>query len=73
MQSRRFAGGWRGRLRWVGYVAFAALCVALVMTYSRTGVVVMGLEMAAWGVICGRNELRPSRICPGIVAAIAPG
>ena len=59
-----FCWGWRGRLRWVGYLAFAALCVALAMTYSRTGVVVMGLEMAAWGVICGRNELRPSR-CGG--------
>ena len=30
-----FCWGWRGRLRWVGYVAFAALCVALAMTYSR--------------------------------------
>ena len=76
-----FCWGWRGRLRWVGYLAFAALCVALAMTYSRTGVVVMGLEMAAWGVICGRdkthpsrcgrNELRPSRVAAGVAAVVA--
>ena len=68
-------------MRWVGYAAFATLYVALAMTYSRTGVVVMGLEMVAWGVICGRdttrpsrcgrNELRPSRVAAGVVAVVA--
>ena len=62
-----FCWGWRGALRWCGYAAFAVLCVALALTYSRTGVAVLAAEMASWGVmnwrggIFGRANSRPSR------------
>jgi hypothetical protein len=62
-----FCWGWRGVRRWCGYAAFAALCVALALTYSRTGIAVLAMEMASWGAmnwrggIFGRAKSRPSR------------
>ena len=62
-----FCWGWRGVRRWCGYAAFAALCVALALTYSRTGIAVLAMEMASWGAmnwrggIFGRDKSRPSR------------
>ena len=37
--------GWR-RCAWLGWIAFAALCVMLAMTQSRTGLVLMAIEIA---------------------------
>ena len=42
-----FLWGWR-RFAWVGWIASAALVVMLAMTFSRTGLVVLVAEMAAW-------------------------
>ena len=41
-----FCWGWRGRWRWVGWILAIVLCVMLVMTYSRTGFVVLVIEAA---------------------------
>ena len=38
--------GWR-RCAWLGWIAFAALCMMLAMTQSRTGLVLMAIEVIA--------------------------
>ena len=42
-----FLWGWR-RFAWVGWIASAVLVMMLAMTFSRTGLVVLVAEMAAW-------------------------
>ena len=42
-----FCWGWRGKWRWAGRLVGVALCVMLAMTYSRTGFVVLAIEVAA--------------------------
>ena len=56
-----FCWGWR-RCAWAGYAAFAVLCVALALTRSRTGTVVLALETIAWVVMDRRN------VCEGLRA-----
>jgi hypothetical protein len=41
-----FCWGWRGRWRWVGLASSIVLFIMLVMTYSRTGVLVLVIEAA---------------------------
>ena len=65
-----FCWGWCGKWRLAGYGAFAALCAALALTYSRAGVAVLAAEMVAWGVIKRRNGgLRASRLAIALAVA----
>ena len=40
---------------WLGRVLFVLLCVMLALTQSRTGLIVLVLEMSAWWVFKSRN------------------
>ena len=46
--------GWM-RYVWLGRVLFVLLCVMLALTQSRTGLIVLVLEMSAWWVLKLRN------------------
>ena len=52
-----FCWGWRGIWRWVGLASSIVLFIMLVMTYSRTGVVVF----AVGGVVGSVPVLNPRR------------
>ncbi len=58
-----FCWGWGGVWRWVGRLIGAALFVMLIMTYSRTGVVVFVSETALlWWMMCdGCRRARSAR------------
>ena len=49
-----FCWGWT-RCMWLGRVLFVLLCVMLALTQSRTGLIVLVLEMSAWWVLKLRN------------------
>ena len=52
-----FCWGWRGRWRWVGLILSIVLFVMLVMTYSRTGVVVFAVESTLlWWIMSGESR-----------------
>ena len=46
--------GWM-RYMWLGRVMFVLLCVMLALTQSRTGLIVLVLEMSAWWFFKSRN------------------
>ena len=52
-----FCWGWR-RCAWLGRIAFAALCVMLALTQSRTGLVLMAIEAIAMSKCKGESEKR---------------
>ena len=52
-----FCWGWRGRWRWVGLASSIVLFIMLVMTYSRTGVVVFAVEATLlWWIMSGESR-----------------
>ena len=53
--------GWR-RVAWAGRSLAALLFVALLLTQSRTGLIVAALEWAAWWAMRRGRRMRP--ICP---------
>ena len=53
-----FCWGWRGGWRWVGLVSSIVLFIMLVMTYSRTGVVVFAVEATLFGWIMSGESRR---------------
>ena len=50
--------GW-GRRAWFGRVLSGGLFAMLLLTQSRTGLLVMGLEVGAWWWISRRGAARP--------------
>ncbi len=52
-----FLWGWK-RLSWLGYLLSALLLVPLAMTFSRTGVIVLVLELFAFYLLSGRKNLK---------------
>ena len=46
--------GWM-RCVWLGRVLFVLLCVMLALTQSRTGLIVLVLEMSVWWIFKSRN------------------
>ena len=49
-----FCWGWM-RYMWLGRVLFVLLCVMLALTQSRTGLIVLVLEMSVWWILKLRN------------------
>ena len=52
-----FFWGWK-RLTWLGYLLSALLLIPLAMTFSRTGVIVLVLELFAFYLFSGRKNLK---------------
>ena len=52
-----FLWGWK-RLTWLGYLLSALLLIPLSMTFSRTGVIVLVLELFAFYFLSGRKNLK---------------
>ena len=52
-----FLWGWK-RLTWLGYLLSALLLIPLSMTFSRTGVIVLVLELFAFYLLSGRKNLK---------------
>ena len=52
-----FLWGWK-RLTWLGYLLSALLLIPLAMTFSRTGVIVLVLELFAFYLLSGRKNLK---------------
>ncbi len=68
-----FCWGWRGRWRWVGLILSIVLFVMLVMTYSRTGVVVFAVESTLlWWIMSGESRRAHSVRLPiwGIILTV---
>ena len=49
-----FCWGWT-RCVWLGRMLFVLLCVMLALTQSRTGLIVLVLEMSVWWILKLRN------------------
>ena len=60
-----FLWGWK-KYAWIGWILTFLLTVPLVMTYSRTGVLVLGFELAAYFIISKTKNWK-------LIAAIASG
>lgn len=60
-----FLWGWK-KYAWIGWFLTFLLTVPLVMTYSRTGVLVLGFELAAYFIISKTKNWK-------LIAAIASG
>ena len=60
-----FLWGWK-KYAWIGWILTFLLTVPLVMTYSRTGVLVLGFELAAYFIIFKTKNWK-------LIAAIASG
>ena len=60
-----FLWGWK-KYAWIGWILTFLLTVPLVMTYSRTGVLVLGFELAAYFIISKTKNWKQ-------IAAIAGG
>ena len=60
-----FLWGWK-KYAWIGWVLTFLLTIPLVMTYSRTGVLVLGFELAAYFIISKTKNWK-------LIAAIAGG
>ena len=66
-----FCWGWRGGWRWAGRLVGVALCVMLAMTYSRTGMLLMAMEVGVlWWceMVASKAEAalpHPLRRCSG--------
>ena len=60
-----FLWGWK-KYAWIGWILTFLLTVPLVMTYSRTGVLVLGFELAAYFILTKTKNWR-------LIAAIAGG
>ena len=60
-----FLWGWK-KYAWIGWILTFLLTVPLVMTYSRTGVLVLGFELAAYFIIFKTKNWK-------LIAAIAGG
>ncbi len=60
-----FLWGWK-KYAWIGWILTFLLTIPLVMTYSRTGVLVLGFELAAYFIISKTKNWK-------LIAAIAGG
>ena len=60
-----FLWGWK-KYAWIGWILTFLLTIPLVMTYSRTGVLVLGFELAAYFILSKTKNWR-------LIAAIASG
>ena len=60
-----FLWGWK-KYAWIGWILTFLLTIPLVMTYSRTGVLVLGFELAAYFIISKIKNWK-------LIAAIASG
>ena len=60
-----FLWGWK-KYAWIGWILTFLLTIPLVMTYSRTGVLVLGFELAAYFIIFKTKNWK-------LIAAIAGG
>ena len=60
-----FLWGWK-KYAWIGWILTFLLTIPLVMTYSRTGVLVLGFELAAYFIISQTKNWK-------LIAAIASG
>ena len=60
-----FLWGWK-KYAWIGWILTFLLTVPLVMTYSRTGVLVLGFELATYFIISKTKNWK-------LIAAIASG
>ena len=60
-----FLWGWK-KYAWIGWILTFLLTIPLVMTYSRTGVLVLGFELAAYFIISKTKNWK-------LIAAIASG
>ena len=60
-----FLWGWK-KYAWIGWILTFLLTIPLVMTYSRTGVLVLGVELAAYFIISKIKNWK-------LIAAIAGG
>ena len=56
-----FCWGWGGGWRWAGRIAGVALCVMIAMTYSRTGMAVLGIEAGALWLLQSRSSFSTQR------------
>jgi len=68
-----FCWGWRGRWQWVGLASSIVLFIMLVMTYSRTGVVVFAVEATLlWWIMSGESRRAHSVRLPiwGIILTV---
>ena len=67
-----FCWGWNTRA-WLGRVLFVVLFVALALTFSRTGFIVLAVESAAWGLRnrSGRRGIRRTRWYAALVPVLA--
>ena len=60
-----FLWGWK-KYAWIGWILTFLLTIPLVMTYSRTGVLVLGFELAAYFILSKTKNWK-------LIAAIAGG
>ena len=60
-----FLWGWK-KYAWIGWILTFLLTIPLVMTYSRTGVLVLGFELAAYFILTKTKNWK-------LIAAIAGG
>ena len=68
-----FLWGWK-KYAWIGWILTFLLTVPLVMTYSRTGVLVLGFELAAYFIISKiKNRKLITSIAGGILLILLIG
>ena len=68
-----FLWGWK-KYAWIGWILTFLLTVPLVMTYSRTGVLVLGFELAAYFIISKtKNWKQIAAIAGGILLILLIG
>ena len=68
-----FLCGWK-KYAWIGWILTFLLTVPLVMTYSRTGVLVLGFELAAYFIISKtKNWKQIAAIAGGILLILLIG
>ena len=64
-----FLWGWK-KYAWIGWILTFLLTVPLVMTYSRTGVLVLGFELAAYFIISKTKNWKLIAAIAGIILLI---
>ena len=68
-----FLWGWK-KYAWIGWILTFLLTIPLVMTYSRTGVLVLGFELAAYFIIAKtKNWKQIAAIAGGILLILLIG
>ena len=68
-----FLWGWK-KYAWIGWILTFLLTIPLVMTYSRTGVLVLGFELAAYFIISKtKNWKQIASIAGGILLILLIG